>query len=277
MECIKPIYIHKQDMVVPCGRCAFCGATRRSDWAVRLQYESRLHYGSKFLTLTYADNQMTWEHGMPQLNKRDLQLWFKRVRKQGYKFRYYAVGEYGSKTMRPHYHVIVFGDIPEDVLRNAWAKKNRRTKKLVPFGYVHVGQVTPASIAYCLGYLVNGRGSQVLHKRTMPFTLMSRRPGLGANYLTDAMKDWHKADRKNYCIVDGQKRHLPRYYKTKIFSKIDLVRIAIRDQKEMFKKMVAWIRHKKRMRMPDPLAYYEFQRREAAARIKFKSKQNLII
>lgn len=277
MECIKPRYLHKIDMVVPCGNCAFCAATRRSDWATRLHYEAKKHYGSKFVTLTYSDNNLTWDHGHPQLVKRDLRLWFKRVRKLGYKFRYYAVGEYGSKSFRPHYHVIVFGDVPEQVLRQAWSKCNRRTGNYYPIGHVHVGQVNSASIMYCLGYIVNGKSWKMAHRRVAPFSLMSRRPGLGANYLTKAMIDWHRSDRKNYVIIDGQKKHLPRYYKTKIFSKIDLVRIAVRDQKEMFKKLVRFIRDPKRMRMRDPLAYYEMQRKIAAQKIKFKCKQNLTI
>lgn len=275
MECLHPKYIAKQEMVVPCGRCAFCSATRRTDWATRLHYEGLLHYGSKFVTLTYDDKFLNWEYGNPQLSKYDLQCWFKRVRNAGYKFRYYAVGEYGSRTYRPHYHVLVFGDVPRDILINAWTKVVQ--EKRVPIGHVHIGNVTQASINYCLGYMVTGKSWQMLHKRVRPFCLMSRRPGLGANYLSSDMKAWHKSDRKNYVMLEGEKKHLPRYYKTKIFSKVDLVRIAVRDQKAVFKKMVEWIRHPHRARMKDPLAYYELMRKRAAQRIKFKTKQTNII
>lgn len=266
MECLKPIYLAKQEIEVACGRCAFCCATRRADWALRLHYESKLHYGSKFVTLTYANHALHWDNGVSQLCLRDLQLFFKRVRKAGYKLRYYAVGEYGSKTYRPHYHIILFGDIPEKVIRQAW-----------PLGMVHIGQVNQASIMYALGYIVNGKTWKMQHKRVRPFCTMSRRPGLGANYLSKQMVAWHKSDRKNYAMLDGEKRHLPRYYKCKIFSKVDLVRIAVRDQKAVFRRMVEWIRHPSRMRMDDPLAYYEDMRRRAAKRIKFKSKENLLI
>lgn len=266
MECLKPKYIAKNDIVVPCGSCVFCAATRRADWALRLHYEAKKHYGSKFITLTYADPHLTWNSGSPQLVKRDLQLWFKRVRKAGYKFRYFAVGEYGSTTYRPHYHIIVFGDVPEKVLSKAWH-----------YGHTHCGTVTQASIMYCLGYLVNGKGWRFRHKRVAPFTVMSRRPGLGANYLTKAMIEWHRSGRKNYSILDGEKRHLPRYYKCKIFSKVDLVRIAVRDQKDMFKKMVAWVRSPSMMLLRDPLAYRDEQNRILAKRIRMKCKENLRI
>lgn len=268
-------------MVVPCGRCAFCAATRRSDWASRLHYEAKKHFGSKFITLTYSNNHLTWDHGNSQLVKSDLQKWFKRVRKAGYNFRYYAVGEYGSRTYRPHYHILVFGDVPESVLRKAWSRQNRSTKKYYAIGHVHVGAVTQASVMYCLGYMVNGKAWKMRHHRVAPFCVMSRGrgkvKGLGSNYLSKAMIEWHRSGRKNYMVIDGKKRHLPRYYKTRIFSKVDLVRIAVRDQKAVFKRMVDWIRHPKRMRMADPLAYYEDCRRRMAKSIKFKSKQNLVI
>jgi hypothetical protein len=265
MECLTPRYLSKQEMVVPCGKCAFCAATRRADWSTRLEYEARLHPDKYFVTLTYANPHLKWSHGNSQLCKRDLQLWFKRVRKSGARIRYYAVGEYGSTTFRPHYHVILFGSVSERVIREAW-----------PLGQVHIGTVTQASIMYCLGYIVNKSWKHV-HNRVPPFALMSRKPGLGHNYLTPAMRAWHKSDRKNYVMVDGVKRHLPRYYKTKIFSKLDLVRIAVRDQNAMFNRMVEWIRHPLRMAMADPLAYRKLQMQRLAESIRMKSKQNLSI
>lgn len=266
MECLKPRYLSKQDMVVPCGNCAFCCATKRSDWALRLHYEGRRHLVKRFITLTYADPHLHWKNGNSQLHKRDVQLWLKKVRRTGAKVRYFAVGEYGSKTYRPHYHVLLFGDVSEDVIRSSWS-----------LGHVHIGQVTEASVMYCLGYIVNGKGWKMRTKRERPFAIMSRRPGLGASYLTPAMVLWHRSGRKNYAILDGTKRHLPRYYKTKIFSKIDLVRIAVRDQKAMFKAAVAWLRSPTMSKLRDPLAYRDEQRRRQAKQIRSKCKLNLTI
>lgn len=251
-------------MVVPCGRCPFCAATRRSDWATRLDYEARLHSDKKFVTLTYADPHLTFKYGNPQLVKADLQGWFKRVRKSGAKIRYYAVGEYGSKTYRPHYHVLLFGAVEDDVLMRCW-----------PYGLVHIGTVTQASVMYCLGYIVNAKSWQMLHNRVRPFSLMSK--GIGKNYLTPDMVRWHKSERKNYVLVDGVKRHLPRYYKTRIFSKIDQVRIAVRDQKALYKQMVEWIRAPSQMKMKDPMKYRDLQMRTAAKKILRSSKENLSI
>lgn len=264
MECLRPKYLAKQEMVVPCGKCGFCAATRRSDWAIRIAYERKLHMSSKFVTLTYADPHLKWAHGHPQLHRPHVQLFLKRVRKAGYQLRYYGVGEYGSKTFRPHYHLIIFGDVPEQVIRDQWFH-----------GQVHIGTVTEQSIMYCLSYMINKNDWRHSHHRVSTFNMMSK--SIGRNYLTGDMIKWHRSGRKNYCLVDGMNRHLPRYYKLAIFSKVDLVRIAVRDQKEMFRKMVKWIRHPLRRRMPDPLKYWEDCRAQQERTIRFKAKQTLTI
>lgn len=220
MECFRPRYLSQRDITVPCGKCGCCLATRRSDWASRIDSEWRVHWKCSFVTLTYADAHLRWRNGVSQLEKRDLQLFFKKVRKSGIKFRYYAVGEYGSKTFRPHYHILFFGDVPEAQIRKSWG-----------LGLVHVGNVTRASISYTLKYIVNSKGPQMRNGRAVPFCVMSRRPGLGINYLTPQMKEWHGVGGpfvryKNYMLIDGQKRHLPRFYKLKIWpSKLDQLRI----------------------------------------------------
>jgi len=265
MECLSPKYLHKQDITVPCGNCAFCGATKRSDWSLRLHYEAKRSVAKRFITLTYANPHLKWKNGNPQLVKSDLQKWFKRVRKT-HKFRYFAVGEYGSQTFRPHYHFIIFNASVNDynLLNEKWGKGN-----------IYVGSVTIRSIMYVCKYHVN-KGKYPVGVAP-PFVLMSRRPGLGANYLTPAMVEWHRSDRKNYAVLDGQKRHLPRYYKTKIFSKIDLVRIAVRDQKEHFNKLVRWIRSPSIRKIRDPLAYRRQQQLAKAKKIRQHSKENLKI
>lgn len=266
MECSKPTYVPRNDIYVPCGKCPFCTATRRADWILRLNQEARLHLDKYFITLTYANPHLVWKHGQPQLHKRHLQLWFKLVRKAGYKIRYYAVGEYGSTTYRPHYHIILFGSVPEDLIRSSWK-----------YGQVHIGTVTQASIAYTLGYIVNSKGPFMLSNRVRPFSLMSRKPGLGHSYLTPEMIAWHHADRRNYAILNGVKRHLPRYYKAKIFSKLDCLRIAVYTANNAYRADVAWLRHPLRAAMEDPLAYRAEQRRMLAQRITDKSKSLLTI
>lgn len=270
MECISPIYLSKQDITVPCGKCAFCGATKRSDWALRLHYECKMHVSKRFITLTYANPHLHWYKGKSQLVKRHLQEWFKKIRKAGYKCRYFAVGEYGSKTFRPHYHVLFFGDVPEKVLRSKWDK-----------GHIDIGDVTPQSVMYCLSYMINSKSWKMRREREVPFTTMSRGrgvlKGIGSNYLTPEMIQWHKSGRKNYALLHGEKRHLPRYYKQKIFSKIDLVRIAVRDQKEAYNKMVKWLRSPAVRKMADPLGERRKTMLRLHAEMLGKCKDNLKI
>lgn len=261
---MHPKYIAKHEVTVPCGQCGFCAATRRSDWAIRLMFERKLHRDSKFVTLTYADPHLKWHNGQPQLHREHVQLFLKRVRKEGYELRYYGVGEYGSRTFRPHYHLLLFGDVPEEVIRRQWIH-----------GQVHIGNVTEQSVMYCLSYMINKNDWRMSKGRVRVFNMMSQ--GIGKNYLSKAMVAWHKSGRKNYAIINGEKRHLPRYYKNKIFSKVDLVRIAVRSQKDTFKKMVRWIRDPKRARMRDPLAYWEEMRAAHEKTIRLKARKILTI
>jgi len=226
-------------------------------------FERKLHRHSKFITLTYADPHLVWDSGVPQLHRPHVQLFLKRVRKAGFVLRYYGVAEYGSHTFRPHYHLLLFGDVPEEVIRKQWFH-----------GQVHIGNVTEQSVMYCLSYMINKNDWRMSKGRVRTFNMMSK--GIGKNYLSAPMIEWHRSGRKNYCMLDG-KRHLPRYYKLKIFSKVDLVRIAVRSQKETFKKMVRWIRDPKRVRMRDPLAYYDQMRAAQESRIRFKAKEKLTI
>lgn len=269
MECLRPVYLRDRDIEVPCGKCAFCCSAKRSDWVFRLEYELKDHLYSSFVTLTYAPGEMTFVKGVPQLMVTDLQKFFKRVRKRGFRFRYFACGEYGSHTYRPHYHIIFFGDVPEQELTRAWPK-----------GLIHVGQVTPASVAYCCKYLINSKGAFMRTGRIPPFTTMSRKTfdgksgGLGYKYLNRESIEWHKSGLKNYVVRDGVKIHLPRYYRDKIFTKRERWIINVRDHRKM---MDALRNQLRKMKDRNPLETLEKRRIEFAKRIKNKSVQKLII
>ena len=71
-----------------------------------------MHANNCFLTLTYDDVHLP---RFGQLVKRDLQLFFKRLRKYTGRFRYVATGEYGELNRRPHFHCAIFGlDFSDD-------------------------------------------------------------------------------------------------------------------------------------------------------------------
>jgi hypothetical protein len=146
----------------------------------------------------------------------------KRLRKDSdRKLKYYICGEYGGKKNRPHYHAIIFNADPEKV-EKAWSFYkigNRRSS----IGSIFIGEVNEASIGYTLKYMQKP-GKIPMHKnddRLKEFSLMSK--GLGANYLSPAMKKWHYSDLENRMYVplkDGKKVAMPRYYKDKIYNDI---------------------------------------------------------
>ncbi len=101
--CLNPIYLEKLETFVPCRQCTECKMARAKEWAVRLYSELKTTEKSCFITLTYSD-----EHNPGILLKQDFQKFIKRLRKD-YKLKYFACGEYGDLTLRPHFHAILFG------------------------------------------------------------------------------------------------------------------------------------------------------------------------
>lgn len=225
MRCISPILIRsapklakplggnglKRDFV-PCGKCNFCLQTKRMDWSFRLNQELKKSKTAYFLTLTYNDYEVPFHpyHEVQTLDKSHVQLFKKSLRKGNaamvdWPVRYYTVGEYGTITDRPHYHSIIFNlhEKIVDRLSDFWKRGN-----------VFVGDVNPSSIGYVTKYVVNRHSDNFA--RDPPFSLMSRRPGLGASYL-ESHRSWHIDGMRNFTQVNGQVSRLPRYYKEKFF------------------------------------------------------------
>lgn len=153
-------------------------------------------------------------NGFMTLCKKDIQLFIKKLRQSHGKdypltIKYFAVGEYGGRFSRPHYHITIF-NARRELLQPAWE-----------LGNIFYGDVTFASVGYTLKYMLKP-GKIPMHKnddRTKEFRLMSK--GLGKNYLTPAMISWHKADLENrmYMLIeDGKKISMPRYYKDKLYN-----------------------------------------------------------
>jgi len=214
MSCLKPIGIFNTTgrHVVPCGKCAFCLRQKRNEWLIRLYHESRTQLlPAHFLTLTYDEKHVPRYKGTRTLWFRHVQLYFKRLRKHKYKLKYVAVGEYGTQTQRPHYHVILWTSAPHDVLAVQWH-----------YGNVHFGQLTPASIAYTLKYIIQPKqGDDVTKQRTR--AQFSK--GLGASFLTAQTHEYLSGDEENPIFetrVDGAVRPVPRYYRRKIYTSYQL-------------------------------------------------------
>lgn len=210
---------------VPCGKCPECMKRRVSAWSFRLMQEDKISSTAHFVTLTYNTEHVPLSrNGYMTLAKRDVQLFLKRLRfdiSKKYpdvKIKYYLAGEYGGRTMRPHYHAIMFNVPNLDLIENTWQ-----------LGSVHYGEVSVASVGYTLKYINKAKKipSHRNDDRIAEFALMSK--GLGANYLSPAIIDYHHADLLNHAcltIEDGKKVSMPRYYKEKIYTEAERKRIA---------------------------------------------------
>lgn len=192
---------------LPCGGCLGCRAAKAKAWTLRCKLELQRHESATFNTLTYAEEKLP-----PTLQKRDIQLWLKRLRKEmgsARPLRFFACGEYGEQTARPHYHAILFGTRTEDrqLIEDTWGHGHTRTEP-----------VTPARIAYTAGYCQKKIGwlRQAAEERVdpntgevyrwqPPFLQMSRRPGIGGH----ARK--HTESWRLYAIDDGTRMPVPRF------------------------------------------------------------------
>lgn len=247
-RCISPLSLRRNGAtdVVPCGRCNFCLQAKRADWIFRIAQELKVSHTSHFITLTYGENFVPYDplSGLPTLSKRDYQLFTKVLRKENknvvdWPLRYYAVGEYGTQHCRPHYHALMFNLAPglERKVAEVWNK-----------GLVDVGKVEPASIAYVTKYVINRVGDYI--GREKPFSFMSKRPGIGANYL-ETHTTYHRSGydtteplsarevnaMRTVANVNGQVSRLPRYYKDKMFTveeKRDIANQSIADSDRVY-------------------------------------------
>ncbi|WNK12738.1 MAG: replication initiator protein [Microvirus sp.] len=215
---------------IPCGKCIGCKLEHSRQWALRCMHEKKQHSASSFLTLTYNDDNLP---PGGTLVKKDLQLFMKRLRKYlGPGVRFFACGEYGEKTSRPHYHVLLlshdFGDrrpvngyygsnksgdrgfhlYRSAVLSNLWTAGNSV-----------IGDVTFDSCAYvaryCTKKITGPKADDHYRGRKPEFLVMSRRPGIGTNYFNKFRGEMYTHDN---VIVNGVPSSLPRFYDNKYAS-----------------------------------------------------------
>lgn len=194
-----------QYLQIPCGKCLGCMADRSKDWATRIHNESTLHERNAFLTLTYNDKHLPTDG---KLNKEHLQKFIRSLRDAGNKLRYFACGEYGGVTQRPHYHAIIFGmDFLSPTAEPCGSNGefvNFELNEIWGRGNCMVAPVTPASCAYVAGYCNKKIGDPDV------FQLMSRRPGIGHDWIDRNHDDVRRAG----AVVseDGKISRVPRRY-----------------------------------------------------------------
>lgn len=208
MKCLTPILIKnpnfkytgkKMYMYVPCGKCVNCLKSQSDEWTMRLllEYEHGNWDSNFFVTLTYDENNLP-EDGV---SKRHIQLFHKRLRKAGFKFKFYLISEYGSHTHRPHYHGIYFG-LPFYVFDEFWKH-----------GFTLVKPINVDNIRYVCGYHIL-KNEFVPFGQNDNFKLSSKLLGYDAFVISELdnaiLNDW-----KFLVDYDGNFHKIPRYYRKK--------------------------------------------------------------
>lgn len=232
---------------IPCGKCIGCRLQQSREWATRIMLEAQDHDECWFVTLTYDD-----EH-VPELEfakdvdpdsgelldtgklltlcKRDLQLFNKRLRKHfsADKIRFFACGEYGETTARPHYHSIYFGLHIKDLQFFKMSKLGDKyftsdtLTRLWGNGHVLLAQVTWESAAYVARYVtkkLTGDAAKYWYDDiglTAPFTVMSRRPGIASRYFEENASELLRFDGGYISTKKGSVNFPnPKYFKRKL-------------------------------------------------------------
>lgn len=210
-----------------CGVCPECLAKRSRLWALRASMEAKVS-PAYMITLTY-DNYKRDKRGyvvgeLPpdrslHVNKRDCQLFFKRLRRKfpDRKIKYICTAEYGTHTHRAHYHVLLFGLVLDDLIYKGRSKRGNiiyRSPMLsrvwanapadadwrtLPIVSVDACMVGPAVARYCTKYCSKDSGRDGGEDDT--FMLFSR--GIGDSELRRLFNG------KSY-ILDGREYPIPK-------------------------------------------------------------------
>lgn len=242
MKCLKPVLLfprgkaeviqkYPHGLEVPCGKCLSCRIQIRRQWTLRLLHESSYYEHSIFVTLTYSDIHVKFSPGsvFPTLSKRDLQLFIKRLRKSlgDRKIKYYACGEYGDLSERPHYHLIIFGlslsKIDKNYIIDNWPYCDWSVPTIRKNSF---GMAETHSIQYVAQYIdkkLSGEEADIEYvqkKREPVFKISSL--GLGKQFAKD-----NEQQMKNlgYCTARGQKYSIPRYYINILGLDVDKVKL----------------------------------------------------
>lgn len=221
-------------VVVPCGKCIGCQGDKAREWAIRCVHEASLYKENCFVTLTYNTENLP---GDSNVSKRELQLFLKKLRKHydGRKIRYFGCGEYGENKQRPHYHGCFFNlDFPDKQLWTRTAGgpifRSATLERIWGKGYCTIGDVTFASANYIAKYVVkkyetrkdikSGKGNT---DQVEEFALMSRRPGIGKEFVEKWYQDMYSHDK--VVTNEGFVTRPPKYY-DKIYEKINKEKMA---------------------------------------------------
>lgn len=188
--CISPQNLPAVGLV-SCRNCWQCRSNRVNDLVGRAIAESHAASLTVPMTLTYGGG----DHARAAvLVYADVQKFLKRLRKAGYRVRYFVAGEYGSKKSRAHWHIVLFfhgATLPE--ITDDWQDRDpnklffarwendahaRRDWIHWEHGYIYAEKPAYAAFRYILKYVQKGKDSDT----EVNHYAMSKKPPLGDDY-----------------------------------------------------------------------------------------------
>ena len=230
--CVTP-YIttnkHGEVVAVPCGKCIQRLKDFQNQWSFRLTQECKRTVLPLFITLTYNDEHLPLGEDSKGrlhsvLDKKDLQNFIKRFRRYNPKLakgcRYFAIGEYGSKKNRCHYHIALvlpelrWNDFKRKSLLMHYLKKridHAWTLDHKQLGFTKVKACEIEQITYITKYM------NKLDRRphlVPPFRIMSK--SIGLNFLSDAMVNYYLSTFDRTVVNNGVRLNIPKYYRQKL-------------------------------------------------------------
>lgn len=270
-----PIYY-----AVPCGKCVICRERHANEWACRAMCEAQTSISIPyFVTLTYNSLNIPSDG----VHKEHVQKFLKRLRVNverycgfGTNIRYYCCAEYGSKTKRPHYHLLLF-NMPllqvnhvMDLVQKSWSymiskqvaselpskidKYGRPVYKIYDdhdcrwralYGYTHVQLSTEGRVRYAMKYM--RKDADIPKGMNDIFFLSSRRGGLGHKWIEQHIDEYRQHPEMinvEFKDVWSDKIYsgiLPRFFKDKICP--TLSRVVPKVARDLFKKY-EWLLNK---------------------------------
>lgn len=239
---IKEWLKEEKATLIRCGHCPACKMESASSWANRMEMELPYHENAWFLTITYDNENVpyryTWDTGTGEvlienlsLCYDDIQKFWKNLRRNidyhkrgdSTKLKYYAAGEYGGTTHRPHYHAIVY-DLP--ILKEElkyYKKKNGIVyynvdwlNKVWGKGYIVIAPAEWHGMAYTARYTtkkIYGKEGKEFYESLgieKENCWMSKKPAIGELYYYDHAEEIYKNDKIQ--LKNGRVCKPPRYF-----------------------------------------------------------------
>lgn len=230
-----------EQIMLPCGKCIGCRLEYSRQWANRCVLESLSYPEDQcwFLTLTIDDDHLkdyVTKNGFATCKADDISTFMKALRgrwsdQHGVTahIRFFGCSEYGDESMRPHYHLLLFGlplydlefyknNHDGDVLY-----KSEELTEIWKKGIVTIGQFNWNTAAYTARYVMKKAGGKnAAFYDALDIepekVRMSRRPGIGADFFEHHIDDIYELDEIVLPATKGNSHVIspPKYFDKKI-------------------------------------------------------------